>query len=893
MKIKKLLFFISFVFILAFFAGNISQVSAANVTGTVIVTVPVALPTPTVNLTPSSSSINLGQSVTMTWGSTNSNYCIITSPTADFTPESMATSGSFTTSPTQTTTYTATCYAPNSQCYGGGSNNYTCYGYSGGDEDCIMSGCNWSVPTQATVSATISKTVTVTVPPAPSGTLTASNCTIALGASSCTSNLSWTTTNPITGVTSAVTTPTNITVKTANTSTTTYTVAYPNRIFYLYHNGVELANATSTASCIANTTWDGSKCAVNVTVPLTPTNLTATPSSCGTGTINISWTASTGATSYTLKDGANTIYSGAGTSYSHTGLTAGSSHSYTIISSNSAGSSSSSSVVSGNAPSVCASLTPDLIASITAPTSIEIGVPTTFSSTITNQGTAATGVNFYNLFQGTASPLASILNSTNVNDYTSVTKMTALASGASATASKSIMINSSSYAGNKFYLRACADKSSILDNTGLVDEGINEGNNCSSWTLVSINGQPDLTASSVSPTTATMGVNTTFNSTITNQGTAATGANFFNLMQWSLNSNGVPVNDIPRVLMNTIPAGGSFVQSIDYKFTNPGTYYGRVCADKDSAAGTGLIAESNEGNNCGLWTTITVSSPPVDTCGLGSSSTPQLIEPVGVPACAVGVLNSNSPVNTTTNWNWSCGTVTNCSAPKYGCTTNTDTNYNATGPNNDWNCALTCLNGNTNYPACTSVGPTCTVSTDTNYNIAPCSGICTNGNTNYPTCTPTGITNGGWNSWVPARSIVCGATGKIKRTCTNPSPSPTGVWCTTMSGTFALEEIYSYSNNVCPNVTLTINPIGPRPYNSKVKVNWTSTNATSCECKWSDTKGNGVCGSSVNNEPHTYASPVLKRDTTYEVTCFSSDGVTDTAMGIVSIDDMTTSIIER
>ena len=79
----------------------------------------------------------------------------------------------------------------------------------------------------------------------------------------------------------------------------------------------------------------------------------ASPAACGTGTINLSWNSVSGATSYQLRDGSTQIYSGASTSYSHTGLTAGSAHSYTVRATNSNGSSGWSSVRNANAPNAC------------------------------------------------------------------------------------------------------------------------------------------------------------------------------------------------------------------------------------------------------------------------------------------------------------------------------------------------------------------------------------------------------------------------------------------------------------------------------------------------------------------------------------------------------------
>ena len=104
-----------------------------------------------------------------------------------------------------------------------------------------------------------------------SGTLTpaTSSCTISSGASSCSINFTWTTTNPV--ATSAVTSDTtdtgvaaaNTTVATGNNSVlpTAFTIPYPSRNFYLYNNAVLLAQSSSssnpvTAVCANGTSWN-------------------------------------------------------------------------------------------------------------------------------------------------------------------------------------------------------------------------------------------------------------------------------------------------------------------------------------------------------------------------------------------------------------------------------------------------------------------------------------------------------------------------------------------------------------------------------------------------------------------------------------------------------------
>ncbi len=135
--------------------------------------------------------------------------------------------------------------------------------------------------------------------------------------------------------------------------TTTFTVT-PNSGYTASASGCggSLSGTTYTTGAIT------SNCTVTATftaasVPPTPTNLTATPGACGTGTINVSWTASSGATGYILLDNGNTIYTGANTSYSHTGLSAGSSHAYNVAATNANGTSGNTSTVSAFAPSAC------------------------------------------------------------------------------------------------------------------------------------------------------------------------------------------------------------------------------------------------------------------------------------------------------------------------------------------------------------------------------------------------------------------------------------------------------------------------------------------------------------------------------------------------------------
>ena len=138
-----------------------------------------------------------------------------------------------------------------------------------------------AVRSNCTVTATFSQM---------SGTLTpaSSTCTIASGASSCSQTLTWTTTNPVgtSAVTSSTGTPSP--GNSSNNSSQSFTAPYnggnPN-YFTLYNNAVQLAQATITASCTSGTSWNGSSCVPNATVPVvttaTPTNPTQTTATGG------------------------------------------------------------------------------------------------------------------------------------------------------------------------------------------------------------------------------------------------------------------------------------------------------------------------------------------------------------------------------------------------------------------------------------------------------------------------------------------------------------------------------------------------------------------------------------------------------------------------------------
>ncbi len=114
---------------------------------------------------------------------------------------------------------------------------------------------------------------------------------------------------------------------------------------------------------------------------------------------------------------------------------------------------------------------PDLTAGNITPTTAETGTPVTFTSTITNGGSASTGSSFNNRFQ-----LATQLNGGGTVSTISVNSRAALNAGASGPVSSSaytFTTPSSTYS-----VQVCADQNS--SGAGTITES-DESNNCSSW----------------------------------------------------------------------------------------------------------------------------------------------------------------------------------------------------------------------------------------------------------------------------------------------------------------------------------------------------------------------------------------------------------------------------
>lgn len=142
--------------------------------------------------------------------------------------------------------------------------------------------------------ATDSALVVVSSAPTPTGSLTASSCTIASGASSCTNTVSWTTAdltaNP-TSITRNTGSPSSFTPSPLSGGSQSTTLGYGSTEFYLYHNSVLLAQATAVASCADGSSWNGSSCQAVVITP--SVSLSVAPASIFSGgSATLSWTSS-------------------------------------------------------------------------------------------------------------------------------------------------------------------------------------------------------------------------------------------------------------------------------------------------------------------------------------------------------------------------------------------------------------------------------------------------------------------------------------------------------------------------------------------------------------------------------------------------------------------------
>lgn len=356
-------------------------------------------------------------------------------------------------------------------------------------------------------------------------------------------------------------------------------------------------------------------------------------------------------------------------------------------------------------PNECLSNEPDLVASVPYPTSATSGVPQDYSSTITNQGTAPTGASFTNLFQVSLSSDGS--NPTNYE----IPGMPALVVDANAVTTKNLTLSAGTY-----YMRVCADNNASF--VGTINEGANEGNNCSSgspWTQLIVSSIPvPVVTISANPTSGIVNnVNPIITWSATNNPTSCNATEY-----WTNNGpkpfTGFPIHEYQGILTSVMtyrytltcsnasgtsapatttvvvsapPGGGSSAPStptglnatantcgtkrIDVSWnTSSGatsytlrdggiviyTGYANSFAHTNLAPGSSHSYSVRATNSAGssLYSTPTVNSTAPNACPGGGPAT-QCSNPMRHYFCGDGVTEGTNQVSTPTKWEWRCG----------------------------------------------------------------------------------------------------------------------------------------------------------------------------------------------------------------------------------------------
>nr|WP_052339928.1 glycoside hydrolase family 48 protein [Gorillibacterium massiliense] len=264
----------------------------------------------------------------------------------------------------------------------------------------------WSQVDIATAYAEFDRLITgvvVSVPSAPTGlTATAGNAQV---------SLSWTASAGATSynVKRATVSGGPYTTVATGVTTTSYTnTGLTNGTAYYY-----VVSAVNSAGESVNSTQVSATPVSGVTVPAAPTGLTATA---GNTQVALSWTASTGATSYNVKRATTsggpytTVSTGVTTtSYSDTGLTNGTTYYYVVSAVNSAGESANSTQVSA---------TP--VSGVTIPAAPTGLTATAGNAQVALSWTASTGATSYNVKRATTSggPYTTVSTGVTTTSYT-------------------------------------------------------------------------------------------------------------------------------------------------------------------------------------------------------------------------------------------------------------------------------------------------------------------------------------------------------------------------------------------------------------------------------------------------------------------------------------------
>lgn len=351
--------------------------------------------------------------------------------------------------------------------------------------------------------------------------------------------------------------------------------------------------------------------------------------------------------------------------------------------------------------------TPDLTSTVGAAVSGAVNTSLSFTATVSNIGSGSTGGSFNNLIQicdGSCATYNRILT----------TQTTSVGVGQSRAVTMSATIPTPGH----YYYRMCADADSSW--VGSVTES-NEGNNCSNWQDVIVNA-PDLTASTVSPSSASVGIALNISSTISNIGGSASGS-FPVLFQ-------VQGGDIfQSAYAASLSPSGSEVVSASYTFASQGTYQVRACANKDTSW-TSIVQESDYGNNCSPYTTVTVGPAPDADLTAGSVSpvtaTTGVTVTLTVPITNTGNKNSGSfPVRFQPTSNQAEDVISSYISVAQGATQNATASFKFNAPGTyqvracaNYNSSWTAITTESNYGNNCGAYTTVTVSDDTSCSIS-------------------------------------------------------------------------------------------------------------------------------------------------------------------------------
>jgi len=245
---------------------------------------------------------------------------------------------------------------------------------------------------------------------------------------------------------------------------------------------------------------------------------------------------------------------------------------------------------------------PDLsVSQPNTPISAVVGAPVTLRGTVDNTGSAVASPAFSSYF----------LIDGGTTRWTSPGITIPAGSSAAVTAS----LTYSFLTAGAHTVQLCADGANAVTES-------NEGNNCGSPTTVTVSavGTPDLQVTQPSaPTTAVVSTPVTFTGRVDNTGGAVASPAF---TSYFLIDGGTTRWTAPSI---TIPASSNsaVTASASYTFVTTGAHTVQLCAD-----GTNAVTESDEGNNCGSPTTVTVSATPVPNL--------QVLQPVAPVTATVG-----------------------------------------------------------------------------------------------------------------------------------------------------------------------------------------------------------------------------------------------------------------